>query len=292
MDFNKAKTILEIAYVSKIIPIISGNRGIGKTSIALEVFPDAVVIPNSEIELSSLATLRKAAQNSKVVIIENINTKVFSIISDILKQGWLEASKSSAFFVLTTNQAMDILDGFISIKLSSPSNEEWLSWAEKRNIHKKVIELVKEDNLLKIISPQKAEHLSRVLNAGVPTELLQEIVLPLVNNEQKILEKIKSVYTQEFNFDEVVTLKDQAFIDKLKQTNSKNIEDFNEKLVKEIIFDNSIMPKEKLIKYITSIDGAKSLEVLFGLLESKSNYDYLEELLKDKRIRKKIDSFV
>ena len=292
MRFDDIKTALEIAYTTKIVPIIFGDKEIGKTSVVLDVFSNAKVIFNEEIELNGISLLHSISKNAKVVIVENISEKVFGVIKHILKGGWIFGEKNECFFVLTSNIKLQGTEEFLNLELSYPTQEEWLEWAQKRAIHPKIEELVKTKDLLKKITPKKVEYLSKLLNAGTPSNILDALLLPFMNNDNELLSDIKSSYSEELEFEEVITLQEKKFINKIKQTTKENLEKFNKELLNEIIFDHSIISKEKLIEYVLNIEGLKSLRVLFGLLESESNFEYLEELLKDKSIRKKIDFFL
>jgi len=292
MNFNDIKNALDVAYATKIIPIVFGKKEIGKTSVILSVFPNAKIIFNEEIELNGISLLHSISKTAKVVIIENINEKVFTIIKHILKGGWIFGEKNECFFILTSSLKLQESNEFLNLELFYPTQEEWLEWARKKTIHPKIEELVKTKELLKKITPKKIEYLSKLLNAGTPSNILDTLLLPFMNHNDELLSDIKQSYSEELEFEEVITLQEKNFINTIKQTTKENLDKFNEELLNEIIFDHSIISKEKLVDYILNIEGIKSLKVLFGLLESESNFAYLEELLKNKQIRKKIDFFL
>ena len=292
MKFDDIKTALEIAYTTKIIPIVFGKKEIGKTSVVFEVFPNAKIIFNEEIELNGISLLHSMSKTTKIVIIENINEKVFNAIKHILKGGWIFGEKNDCFFVLTSSVKLLNAKEFLHLELSHPTQDEWLEWANKNTVHPKIKELVKTKELLGKITPKKIEYLSKLLNAGTPSNILDTLLLPFMDGNNELLNNIKESYSKELEFEEVITLQEKNFINRIKQTTKENLDKFNEELLNEIIFDRSIISKEKLIEYVLNIDGQKSLKILFGLLESESNFAYLEELLKDKQIRKKIDFFL
>ena len=152
--------------------------------------------------------------------------------------------------------------------------------------------LVAEYNALERLRPRDLENLSRLLNAGLPDELIEPLLAPYVQAAPELLELIRKEYSEAIDFESVISLDNQAFIDRIKQSSAQNIDRFNTSLLQEIKFDESIISKEKLISYLGALNTKNGLELLSGLLENEASEKYLSELLNDPSIQRRIDEMV
>lgn len=292
MTLTDIRNILEIGESTGIPIILHGAEGRGKTAFCRQLFPHSRIILNEEIASNGLSIINSLAKTAKTLIFENLSEENLNKILPIIINRSLYGETLDNAFIFTSRSDYRIVEGFIKVLFPVPSAVEWLAWAKTSAIHPIVLRMVEEKTALQILKPRELENLSRLLNAGIPGELLEALALPLIGNHPEFLEMIQEGYNDTIDFEKVISLDNREFINRIKQTSSKNIERFNEELLKEIRFDESIITKEKLISYITSMDSRKSLELLSGLLESESSFEYLNELLEDRTIRTKIDAMI
>lgn len=292
MDLHSIKSILEIGFSSNMPILLFGTPEIGKTAFCKQTFPNSKVILNSDIDFSGLSILNSIAKTTKVIIFENPSEETINKIKPVILKKTIFGDEINNFFIITAHKDLKELNGFIKVEFTKPTVQEWLHWAENSNIHSFIKKLVQEHGLYEKLKPKELENISKILNTGISSELLDAIVGPLLGNNKELLSILKEEYDDSIEFQKVILLENKEFINKLKHTSSKNIEKFNEELLQELKFDESIITKEKIISYLSSIDASKSLKLLWGLLENKDSFDYLNEILADEQIRKKIDSLL
>jgi hypothetical protein len=290
MNHTDARNILELAHSAGTPVVLYGKEGIGKTGICRHLFPEARIMLEEELRSGGLSLLNSLTKITKTIIFENFSEEAVALVSPAIMNSSLYGEGLETFFVFTAqNEYRHVGTGWISIELSPPEPGEWLGWADKEAVHPLVQSMVAEYDALQKFRPRDLETLSKLLNKGVPGELLDAVVAPLVANNEEIMTLIRGGYDDSLDFEKVISLGEREFITRIKQTNSENIDRFNETLLQEIRFDESIITKEKLIAYISSMETRKSLELLSGLLESESSFDYLNDLLEDPAIKQKID---
>lgn len=292
MDLDSIRSALEIGSSSGLPVLLFGHTGAGKTSFCRQVFPNSKVILNEEIEFSGLSIIHSLSKTAKVIIFENLSEESINKIKQVVLKKTLFGEDLDNFFIITSAKDFKELREFIKVEFPIPSVDEWLRWAERSAIHPLITKLAKEKSLLEKFRPKDLENLSRLLNTGVPSELLDALISPLVANSPELLNIIKDGYDDSIDFEKVISLHNEDFINRIKQTSSKNIEKFNDDLLQELKFDESIITKEKMISYLSSMDMTKSLKLLSGLLENEASFDYLNELLSDPSVKEKIDSML
>jgi hypothetical protein len=292
MTHTDAGKIIDIARSAGLPILLYGAEGTGKTGLCRHLFPDARIILEEELRMNGLSLLNSIAKVSRELIFENLTDETLQVILPVVKNRTLYGEKLENFFLFTARTEPRIAGDLLKIELFGPSAHEWLNWADGIAVHTLVKELVAEHNALATFRPRQLETLSRLLNRGIPSELLDELIAPLVDHNTELMAKIRGGYDEAIDFDKVISLEGDAFINRIKQTSSKNIDLFNETLIQEIRFDESIVTKEKLIAYISSMNSRQSMELLSGLLESEGSFDYLNELLEDTGIRRKIDEMI
>lgn len=290
MNHTDARNILRIGQSGNIPVLLYGEEGTGKTGLCRRLFPDARIILDEELKSGGLSLLNSMTKVSKTIIFENLAEETLQTVLPIIVNKTLYGESVENFFIFTARNDYRNINGFLRVELSIPQPHEWLEWAEREAVHPLVKELVSQHEALTKFRTKDIENLSKLLNIGVPGELLDTLVAPLIGHNPEIMAAIKSGYDDTLDFEKVISLGNTEFINRIKQTSSDNIDKFNETLLQEIRFDESIITKEKLIAYISSLDSRKSVELLSGLLESEASYGYLNELLDDPVIRQKIDA--
>lgn len=293
MNHTDARNLLALAQSAGTPVLLFGQEGIGKTGLCRQLFPESRVLLEEELRSNGLSILNSLCKVTNSVIFENLSEESLAVLTPIVTNRTLYGEKLETFFIFTSrNDYRNATLGWLKAELAMPEPAEWLEWAKSASIHPLVISLVGEHDALNKFRPRDLETLSRLLHKGVPGELLDAVVAPLVGFNEEVMALIRGGYDDTLDFEKVISLGEQEFINRIKQTNSENIDRFNEALLQEIRFDESIITKEKLIAYISSMDSRKSLELLSGLLESESSFGYLEELLDDPVIKQKIDTMV
>lgn len=293
MNHTDARNILALAHTAGIPVLIHGKEGIGKTGLCRHLFPEARIILEEELRSGGLSLLNSLTKVAKTIIFENLSEESFALVSPVIMNKTLFGEGIETFFIFTSQKEHRLAGtGWISVELVLPEPNEWLEWARLEAVHPLVQSMVAEQAALHKFRPRDLENLSKLLNKGVPGELLDSVVGPLVAYNEEVMTLIRGGYDDSLDFEKVISLDEKEFITRIKQTNSENIDRFNETLLQEIRFDESIITKEKLIAYISSMETRKSLELLSGLLESESSFDYLGELLDDPVIKQKIDAMV
>jgi len=292
MKHTDVSKIIDIARSAGLPILLYGAEGSGKTGLCRHLFPEARVILEEELRINGLSLLNSLAKVSQTLIFENLSDDTLQVILPVVRNRTLYGETLENFFIFTTRTEPRIAGDLLKIEVSSPTSDEWLKWSESIAVHALVKELVAEHNALATFRPKQLEMLSRLLNRGIPSELLDELVAPLIDHNQDLMTMIRRGYDEAIDFEKVISLEGDAFINRIKQTSSDNMDRFNETLLQEIRFDESIITKDKLIAYISSMDSRKSTELLSGLLESEGSFDYLNELLEDPGIRRKIDEML
>ena len=293
MNHTDARNLLELAQSAGIPTLLYGQEGVGKTGLCRLLFPDSKIVSDEELRAGGLSLLNSLTKLTKTVIFENISEETLATVWPVVINKSLYGEKVQTFFIFTArNDYRQFESGWIKADLALPEPDEWLEWARAEGIHPLVTAMVSEHAALQKFRTRDLEMLSKLLHKGVPGELLDAVVAPLIGFNEEIMTIIRGGYDDSLDFEQVISLGEKEFINRIKQTNSENIDRFNQTLLQEIRFDESIITKDKLIAYISSMETRKSLELLSGLLESESSFGYLNELMEDPVIKQKIDSML
>ncbi len=292
MNHTDARNILEIGRSTGLPVLLYGPEGTGKTGLCRRLFPEARVMLEEELRSGGLSLLNSLTKLTQTVIFENLSEEAVALLLPAVTNRTLYGETLNTFFIFTSQGEYRLAAQWLKVELDVPEPEEWLEWAKQEAVHPLVASMVAEHEALRKFRPRDLETLSRLLNKGIPGELLDQLVGPLVAYNEEIMAAIRGGYDETLDFEKVISLDEKEFINRIRQTNSENIDRFNETLLQEIRFDESIITREKLIAYISSMDSRKSLELLSGLLESESSFDYLNELLDDPAIKQKLDAML
>jgi len=293
MNHTDARNLLELAQSTGIPILLFGQEGTGKTGLCRKTFPESRIVTEEELRSGGLSLLNSLTKVTKTIIFENLSEETLGMIWPVILNKSLYGERLETFFIFTARNDYRHFDsGWIKAELALPEPNEWLQWAQPEGIHPLVTTMVTEYDALHKFRIRDLETLSKLLHKGVPGELLDSVIGPLIGFNEEIMAIIRGGYEESIDFEKVISLGEQEFINRIKQTNSENIDRFNQTLLQEIRFDESIITKDKLIAYISSMETRKSLELLSGLLESESSFDYLNELLEDPAIKQKIDTML
>ena len=291
MNLIRVAQVLDIGFNTKLPVLLYGHSGFGKTGFSKSTFPKAKLIHNHELD-ESYTFLNSVIKQKEVIIIENISEKNIHKLLAVLHNKILFSEPINNFFIITSQINFPNLVGLLKIEFPKPDKNAWILWAEQNRIHPLIIRETIEKKLLNKYTPRQLEELSTLLHGGVHSELLDLLISTLIGNDLTLIEAIKEGYDHNINFDSVISLESGDFINKIRQTSSENVDKFNHNLLEEIKFDESIISREKLIAYLTTIDNKKSFELLAGLLNNSESYTYLNELLQVPQIRLKLDDIL
>ena len=292
MNHTELANILQVAKATGIPVVLFGESGIGKTGFCRTLFSEAAILHDQEYESGGLTLLNSMLRSRSVVVFENLSEANLAKILPMIRNKSLFGDRINATMIFTHETPYAGAGEMIQLPFSIPTPEEWLGWAVDHTIHPIAMRLVAEYNALERLRPRDLENLSKLLNAGLPDELIEPLLAPYVQAAPELLELIQREYSEAIDFESVISLDNQAFIDRIKQSSAQNIDRFNTSLLQEIKFDESIISKEKLISYLGALNTKNGLELLSGLLENEASETYLGELLNDPSIQRRIDEMV
>jgi len=292
MNHTDLANILEITKASGIPLVLYGESGIGKTGFCRTLFPSARLLHNDEFESGGLSLLNSLLKASSVVIVENLSEANLGKILPMIRNKSLFGERITTTLLFTNETPYASGGDMLQLPFTVSSANAWLSWAEANGIHPIVQRMVGEFQALERLRPRDLENLSRLLNAGLPDELTEPLLAPYVTAAPELKELLNSHYSEAIDFESVITLNNREFVNRIKQSSAQNIDRFNASLLQEIKFDESIISREKLVSYLSSLDSKKSLDLLHGLLENEASETYLYELLEDPAIQDRIDGMI
>jgi len=284
MNLNAVESLLDIAIKAQIPALIYGVGGIGKTGFIKACYPESALLHAHEA-LDNPTLLHSVLGQNRVVIIENSDEKSFEQLFPILCNKTLFATPLTSTILFTSRTLFTAHKELIKIPFPKPTSEEWKGWAMRNGVHELITNAVVTKNLLEHYTPRELETLSDMLKTGIPSDRVILTIQTLFGNDPMILELIEKGYDTSIDFDQVIGMETEQFVSKLQQTTTEELQKFNHDLLDELRFDPSIITKEKLITYLTSVNTRPSLELLSGLLENDSNYDYLNTLLQSQEIQ-------
>jgi len=289
MNRRNAQELLNLAVRAEQPVWITGASGIGKTAFCLDRFPKAKIIQRFETGPDHLHLLRALLPQTQTLIFENLTEAEMPFLLPILKTGTLLGEPLHHTILLTAVSRPSKEDGFLEVSLEKPTFAEWKALAKPLELHPLLVQVTGELELLETATPRTLVHLSKLLQSGIPIALLEPVVAQLLPNRPELVNALREGLSREVPFEEVIGLEQDAFIDTLKHGSKESIDRFNQSLLKELRFDESVISKEKLIAYLSAIDKEGSLGFLRELLDSETAEPFLMTLLQEPQIARLLD---
>ena len=150
MNTELLAKILQDAYLAKLPVLLFGAKGIGKSSFCQDLFAQAEVILENQLE-----SIFQADQ--KIFIIENISEAAFASLQPLLSNGL----QGQNFLIFTSEKEFSGASHMLKLEFEFDKSL-WLLWAKEHNLHDKVLQLVQDDQLTSL-SPKDWENISQVL---------------------------------------------------------------------------------------------------------------------------------
>lgn len=255
MTQKDIEILLNLAKNSGLNALVYGNSGIGKTSFCQALFVKSAVVLPVELNENNLVYLKSVFEAKEIIIFENIGKKELDFLRPILTNRVLFSKNLNNFFIITSTEK-HFLPKTLPILFEAPSTLSWLDWAKENKINPSLVEAIKNQDLLKLHTPQTLESLSRLLNQNIPKHLLEGILEEFLATDKSSISTIKNDYKLTKN-----------------SQNSQNMQN--------PYLQNKLDPKTK-----------NSLEALVQMLDDKTQEENLLNALNEQAIKTLIDNAI